>query len=144
MQQSPALRFLPESIVLHSSDVIGVDGSKFAYFALSIAWRAAAHVWVLPDGNKSIQRDLGSFAEPIRLHLLGDAPFPHDVAVVVTVCVDDESRTAWFVPALNDDYGCLTYPFLALGVIFRVWLGQNIPSRIRDLCCCSSRRDRSY
>lgn len=40
-----------QSINRYSGTDIGVDLDKFAYFAISIFWRGAAHDWVLPDGS---------------------------------------------------------------------------------------------
>ena len=137
MQATTPLRVLPEGFTVHSSAALGVNPDRFAYFALSILWRASIRSWTQFNGSLSVQRDLGPYAEPIRRFLLGEAPLPDNVVVVVTVCMDPESRETWFAPAFNDDYGCLTFPFLALGVIFRVWLGP-IPDHIRAICCRTS------
>jgi len=55
---------------------LGLDMDKFAYFTLSVVWRGGVHDWVLPDGTVQSRLELGGFEEPIRLYLLGTAPFP--------------------------------------------------------------------
>src|SRR5581483_1464834 len=37
---------------------VGLDAAKFAYFAVSVIWRAAVHAWTLPDGTKISPLDL--------------------------------------------------------------------------------------
>jgi hypothetical protein len=132
-------------ILLHGADLtiyagrsVGIDTDKFAYFALSVLWRAAVHQRTLPDGTLTTPRDLGVYEEPIRKFLMGEKPFPLEAVVVVTVCTDPLSQEHWMHPMFGMEEGCMTFPFLALGVIFRVWLGISIPERIRRICCCSS------
>jgi hypothetical protein len=40
-----------QSINRYSGTDIGADMDKFAYFAVSVIWRGAAHDWILPDGR---------------------------------------------------------------------------------------------
>jgi len=65
-----------QSINRFSGEDIGVDMDKFAYFAISVVWRGAVHDWVMPDGSVRPHHALGDFVEPMRLYLLGHAPFP--------------------------------------------------------------------
>ena len=125
-------------LMVHSGPVVGIDMDKFAYFALSVLWRAAVHQWTLPDGTLTSPHDLGVYEEPIRKFLIEETPFPPETSVVVTVCTDLLSREHWITPMFGMEQGCMTFPFLALGVIFRVWLGSKIPEKIRRACCCSS------
>jgi hypothetical protein len=68
-----------------------ITPERFAYFALSLVWRAS-HGWPLPDGTRTTPLDLGEYAEPIRLYLLGEAPFPNHTYVALTACTDEKSR----------------------------------------------------
>jgi hypothetical protein len=74
---------------------------KFAYFAISVVWRGAAHDWVLPDGGVRRHDASGGFVEPMRLYLLGQAPFPPDTSLIVVVGSDDESRKVWSIPGVH-------------------------------------------
>jgi hypothetical protein len=125
-------------LMVYSGSVLGIDTDKFAYFALSVLWRAAVHQWTLPDGTLTSPLDLGAHEEPIRKFLMEENPFPPETSVVVTVCTDLLSREHWMMPMFGMDRGCMTFPFLVLGVIFRVWLGSAIPQQIRGACCHSS------
>jgi hypothetical protein len=111
-----------------------LKADAFAYFALSIVWRAAVHEWALPDGSRTAPLDLGPKQESIRLYLLERAGFP-DAIVTVTVCTDSFSRQHWVTPMVSLDPPCRSFPFIALGVVFRVWVGPGIPRRLRELCC---------
>jgi hypothetical protein len=132
---------LPDSlaITVYSGPLVGIDTSKFAYFALSLAWRASVHEWTFPDGSKSSPCDLGPYEEPIRRFLLEMAPFPSETAVVMTVCTDDTSRKVWIAPAKGErEDGCWIYRIQMLGLILIVWLGAMIPDHMKLLCCWSA------
>ena len=137
LKGTPPLHAWPDLIV-YSGPAVGIDTDKFAYFALSVLWRAAVHQWTLPDGTVTMPHDLGVHEELLRRFLMEETPFPPETAVVMTVCTDLLSREHWITPMLTMEQGCMTFPFLTLGVIFRVWLGTEIPERIRSYCCCSS------
>ena len=100
-----------------------VDTEKFAYFALSIVWRRTIHEWspVIP------RWELGQFAEDMRRYLLGETPFPDNMAVIVIVCSDTASRMTWSVPTHFDEAGCLNFAFDVRGIRFRVMMGHLPP-----------------
>jgi hypothetical protein len=136
--KSAQILFAGPDLTLYAGPSVGISTDKFAYFAISVLWRAAVHRWTLPDGTLTTRHELGVYEEQIRRFLMGESPFPSEAVVVVTVCTDPLSRGHWFHPTFGMEEGCMTFPFLALGVIFRVWLGSMIPERIRGICCCSS------
>jgi hypothetical protein len=133
---SPGQQLAPgvADVRVHSAAAFGVDTEAFAYFAVSVIWRAAIHEWTLPDGSKSRPLQLGAAMEPIRLFLLGQAAFP-DAVVTVAVCTDAVSRRHWLAPMVNVDYSCGSFPFMTMGVMFRVWIGPGVPAHIRRLSC---------
>jgi hypothetical protein len=122
-----------------SGPAIDIDTAKFAYFMLSILWRAAVADWVLPDGVTAERIDLGAYEDPIKMFLAGKGPFPPHVVVIVTVCDDPFSR-GWFVrpKATKTPAGFRGYEFTAGGVYFHVLLGKLIPQAMRRMCCWSS------
>jgi hypothetical protein len=72
----------------HDARDFGINTDKFAYFALSIVWRRTIHEW-----SRAIPRwELGQFAADMRQYLLGEAPFPRNMSVLVLVCSDEASR----------------------------------------------------
>lgn len=126
---------------------IGLNMDKFAYFALSVVWRSAAHKWVLPDGTVLRPVRIGAFEEPIRTYLLGKAPLPLDTAAIVIVCSDivivcsdKEARETWTTPSIHVEAMCLNFRFLVRGVFFRVMMGRHLPQYFRDRCCTSPRK----
>jgi hypothetical protein len=125
---------------IYSGIQIGIDTDQFAYFALSILWRAAVHRWRLPDRRFAEQLDLGAYDEPIRQYLMSEAPLPNDLVVVLTVCTDSESRAMLYNPAKRADLPFQGYGFLALGVHFDIFLGPNLPDGFPECCCSGSRQ----
>jgi hypothetical protein len=123
-----------------SGQDIGVDMDKFAYFALSIVWRGAAHDWILFDGTVRPRTRIGGFEEPIRQYLLGKSPLPPDTAIIVIVCTDDGARKTFTTPVIHVEDNCLNFRFLARGVLFRVMMGRHLPEAFRQASCTSSRK----
>ena len=116
---------------------VGLDTGAFAYFALSVVWRAAVAQWPLPDGGLTTPIDLGRFEEPVRRHLMAETGLPPDITVMVCVCNDEESRRAWYVPAPVEAHPLNAFGFHVRGVRFRVFLDPNLPDFMRDACCTS-------
>jgi hypothetical protein len=123
---------------VYSGASIGIDTEQFAYFALSILWRAAVHRWQLPDGSLREQIDLAGYEEPIRKYLLSEAHFPDHVAIILTVCADSESRGTFYPPTLRHERPFHAYGFLTQGVHFDISIGQKVPAEVRRCCCISS------
>jgi hypothetical protein len=122
-----------------SGTSIGVDTEKFAYFALSLIWRAAVHVWDLPFGGKTTLLNLGAIEEPIRKYLLGTVAFPSEVVVVATACTDPLSIQSFSAPSQVIGFQGTCFAILALGIYFRVLIGSDIPPESRKICCAMSK-----
>jgi hypothetical protein len=121
------------------ASAVGISTEKLAYFALSILWRGAVHSWPLPDGSGLTSRmDLGEYQEPIREYLLGSAPFPDDVVVVLTVCTDWVSRNIVTTPTHVSSSPYNKYYLQTQGLHFSILMGSNLTPEIRQLCCVSS------
>jgi hypothetical protein len=107
----------------HNARDFDIDAEKLAYFALSIVWRRMIHEW-----SPSVLRwELGQFAEDMRKYLLGETPFPGNVAVIVMVCSDEASRRMWTIPTQFVEAGCLNFAFDVRGIRFRVMMGHLPP-----------------
>jgi hypothetical protein len=119
----------------------GLNMDMFAYFALSIAWRST-HSWPVSGDEDTKPLTLGLYKEPIRRFLAEEKrEFPPDLAVIVIVCTDKVSREAWFLPTQADDIWYHDLRFLALGVLFRILLGKDMPPVLRrDSCHAEGRR----
>jgi hypothetical protein len=126
--------------VAFSGTAVGIDVGKLGYFALSVLWRGAVHIWNTPFGSKTNIINLGSEEEPIRKFLLGDEPFPQNVVVMAHVCTDIYSTQSFFVPSPVSGTPFTSFSFLTLGILFRIFVGSNIPVAFRDFCCVKSGR----
>jgi hypothetical protein len=73
----------------------------------------------------------------MRRYLLGETPLPLDMAVIVIVCSDAESRTRFFHPSGFVEAGCINFGFLARGVYFRVMMGYQMSPYLRYHSCTS-------
>jgi hypothetical protein len=114
-----------------------LDMDQFAYFAVSVVWRATVGQWVMQDGNLTQEAKLGVFQENMRKYLLGEISFPSDMAVIVAVCSDLESRKRFFHPSGFVEANCINFRFLARGVFFRVMMGYAMSPYLREWSCTS-------
>jgi hypothetical protein len=121
-----------------SGTAIGVDTEKFAYFALSVLWRASVHEWQTPFGGKTKILDLGSVGEPVRQYLHRQTTFPTDVVVIATACTDPASSRAFYVPSTVPRAPSTAIGMLTLGIDFMVLIGHEFPAIVREMCCARS------
>jgi hypothetical protein len=127
-------------VLAFSGTSVGVDTDKLGYFALSVLWRAAVHIWKTPFGGKTTQLDLGPSEEPIRRYLLGQLQLPNDIVVMVHVCTDRESRGSFYLPCRVVGSSIPSFGFMALGLFVRIYIGPTIPPTIREFCCVNSEK----
>jgi hypothetical protein len=92
----PLLPF--QGAVSFSGTSVGFDMDKLGYFALSVFWRASVRAWNLPFGGKTTKLNLGSAKRDIRRFLVGKGAVPQDIALIVTVCTDQESKGVIMTP----------------------------------------------
>lgn len=119
----------------YSATRTGIDTDVLAYFALSLAWRAAVAEWRGKLGSSIAKVDLGTTEEPIRLFLLHNKPFPDHVAIIVHVCSDRISHGILLPPSLTVGlYGPSTEVHV-LGINYFVFTGLDIDPTIRQMCC---------
>lgn len=123
--------------IAFSGSAIGINTDKFAYFALSIIWRAAVHQWDTPWG-KSTVINLSQGEEPVRQFLVGMTGMPAEAAVVLTVCTDIYSRGAFFMPSRVTNFEGMCFVFLTLGLHFMVYIGRDAGTILQDVCCARS------
>lgn len=118
----------------------GLDMDQFAHFALGLVWRGMITTWTMFDGNETHKLPiLGNQDEDIRKYLLGETGFPENIAIIVIVCKDKESRKTLFVPTPFVESGCLNIGFTLRGLHFRVMMGQ-VPGFYRYNSCTSPHR----
>jgi hypothetical protein len=125
-------------VLAFSGSGIGVNTDKFAYFALSVIWRAAVHEWDTPWGKTTVI-NLGQGEEPVRQYLVGMTGMPAEAAVVLTVCTDIYSQGAFFMPSPVTNFPGMCFVFLTLGLHFMVYIGRHAGRILQDVCCARSR-----
>jgi hypothetical protein len=108
------------------ASTLGLSPEKFAYFGLSLVWRASAYDWLLPDGNRTTRLSLGEYAEPVRRYLAEEGPFPEHVHSMITVCTDERSQDYWMAPSQSEELKPMVMMTI-LGVVFRFWFGRVLP-----------------
>jgi hypothetical protein len=117
---------------------IGVSTERLAHFALGIFWRASAHTW-RTLGLQTTSIDLGAFAEPIRLYLRGEGPFPDGIVLLTTVCTDYGSQGLVFAPSPMKGGVYPAFSAMVRGIKFTLVTG-DVPEEIRQACCVRSAR----
>jgi len=127
-----------ETLKSYCGTEAGLKMDMFAYFALSIIWRAT-HSWPVTDSDGIRGLRLGFYQEPIRQFLAGEVKeFPRDTAVIIIVCTDKISREGWSLPAQSDNIWFHDLRFQTFEVVFRVILGRDMPSVLRYDSCQAS------
>ena len=117
--------------------VPNVNRVKLAYFALSVFWRAAVHVWKKPEPALE-PIDLGLYTESLRKYLLGQTGFPPNVVLFFIVCTDLASQDSFHVPSRGRKAQDTTYTFQTRGINFFMTVGKQIPETIRKNCGVTS------
>ncbi len=123
-----------------SAEKIGIDTDKLAYYAVSVVWRAGVHIW------KTIGQQTTSVVlspenlESMRKYLLGEAPLPDNVGVVVSVCTDRLSQLQVLFPTmLVAPTNYQDYWFLVRGIRFNVMVGLGgAKVDFSKICCVRS------
>ncbi len=134
----PLSERLRRSVVLHAEPdfttfllgaIPDIQVAQLVHFGMGVFWKASVHTW-----RKKTDRpwlDLGEYSERMRLFLRGDAEFPCDMALSLTILPGPIAAniTAFHIPyeTIGPDRTC---HFFVLGINYTVWMGQNIPIEI--------------
>jgi hypothetical protein len=110
--------------------------NKLAHFALGIFWKASIHSWRGKEREPLIR--LGTYREPLRVFLRGEAGFPQEMALVVFVLPPPVTQISSCVPSLTSKTDCHHYAFYVPGIQFLLLVGKQIPRADRRLCFVSN------
>jgi hypothetical protein len=115
--------------------VPGVDLEKLVYFAASMFWRGALDGWRMGKGRPT-RLMLGLYEEALRRFLLGEAPFPNHVLLVVSLseAQDNLNNRNMSLPSGGDrsEHG-RHYQFVIPGITFLVIVGKAITPEMRQI-----------
>lgn len=104
-----------------------------SYFAVSVIWRAHA----MGKGC-----ELGPYGEQFRRYLLGQCGFPANAVLMVMVLEPSESEVdpkCWLTdPATTRADGFRVHGFIACGLAFRLFVGRQIPAKLKLVCLAST------
>jgi hypothetical protein len=139
VRENPYRRRSEGDYTVYRAADIGLDTEPLAHFALSVIWRGT-HIWPTFNGRATDGLRLDHHEESLRQYLLGIAPFPNDVAVKVSVALDDESQGILKYPFWNEDQtDAVAFTFIMRGLWFDVVFGSPLPAYVYDNCCFGSR-----
>jgi hypothetical protein len=122
-----------------AAKISAIRVDQLAYFAASIYWRGAAHVWRV-DNRPTARLGLGPYEEQLRQYLLGGA-WPKNAALIVQVSAGMEAlrNSSTTPPYLMRKNGKSTaYRFSVPGFNFFLWLGAALPEDLRRSCFASA------
>ena len=120
--------------VYAGAQVKSLDMPKLVYFALSVFWRGAVHVWKSSLKSTAPDIHLSHFEEPIRRFLLDGSALPSDVSLTIFVCPNGSVLNAMLVPWEAKLPECARYLFYVSGLGFVLHFGERLPQNFRKMC----------
>jgi hypothetical protein len=109
------------------------SASILSHFATSVIWRAHA----MGKGC-----ELGPYGDQFRRYLLGQSAFPADASFALMVIEPTElgiDPKSWLTnPATARTDRFRIHGFIACGLVFRLFVGKQIPTMIRKGCLAST------
>ena len=120
-----------------SGPASGIDNEKLAYYALSMFWRGAVHVWrTLNQQTTSIQMSAED-QEAIRQYLHEESGWPSGIVLQVTVCADLFSQDNVLAPVDWENNMYQGSSMVVFGIFFDMVRGVKPGAREWSLCCMS-------
>jgi len=98
-------------------------------------WKGSVHRWPTVNGQTT-GVDLGEYQEPTRQFLMGEAPFPKGVSVIVTASEDYLSRGMAYVPHVVKHPTEKQLSVLVHGLWFDVIFSNK--DEWKEICCVQS------
>jgi hypothetical protein len=127
-------------LTYEGASIPGFEIDKLAYLGLSIFWRSAAHDWP-PLGKAKVPKvDLGSGQEPLRRFLLGEAKFPGDMLLQISLWPCEPTNLNIVPPVERGRHPFRELWLVLPGVEFLLFVGEGIPETFWPMCVCSSAR----
>lgn len=115
----------PEIEIYSAGSIPQFEVKSLVYFAMSVFWRAAVHVWRVDGREYGIS--LGPYEEPLRRYLRGQSPFPDRMALIVRVPGKSELFPTAYPPQSNNQAGFHSHQFSIPGIVCLLLSGGRIP-----------------
>ncbi len=127
LRQSPVFQE-GDSRIHTCATIADLAMEKVIYFAASVFWRSAVHTWRRDE--RIIHIELGKYEEPLRLFLLGVAPFPARMALHTSISsLEGDLLAVCHVTEENRIDGLRTYQFAIPGMVFQLIVSGHLPDR---------------
>lgn len=121
---TPAQTTKNGDIVYEAASVPDLSPERLVYFAASIFWRGGVADWKFPTGEYKRLGLAPTLLEALRKYLLGEQPFPPDVAILLHVSAAAQPIQTEFPPhPINGDG--LGIHFYLPGMLFTLLSGQS-------------------
>lgn len=130
--------------IYHAASIPKLNVGALTYFPSSIFWRASVHKWEIA-GSKGRGIELGPYEEQLRKYLMGEAEFPQDCVLWISV-PENVTPIAGLslTPYGGRKGGHHAYKLIVLGVGFHLLVGKQIPRQLREMCFVRGIRNPIY
>jgi hypothetical protein len=115
----------PDFIAYLLETIPAVRVPDLIHFAMAIFWKAAVHSWVKEPGEPWLS--LGPYAESVRKFVLGEAKFPQEMALSLTVLPNPVALISFHYPYETTDANRTCHLYIS-GLNYTLWMGPNIPT----------------
>lgn len=112
-----------------------IDVAKLAHFAMGVFWKASVHSWRGGETEPLIQ--LAKYGELARTFLLGKAPFPAKMVLVVGVIPPPVKTIGFCHPYRGSASAYHNFLFFVPGIEFTLLVGNTISSDLKQICFAS-------
>lgn len=127
LRASPPLFTEPDLVAYALETIKGIHVPDLIHFAMGIFWKSAVHSWVKKEAEPWLS--LGPYTEPVRKFLLGETPFPVEMALSLSVLPSPVALISFHYPiaTIEADPVCMLY---ICGLSYMLWMGPNIPDEV--------------
>jgi hypothetical protein len=105
---------------------------KLVHFAMGVYWKASIHSW--RGDSKEPAIELGPYRKSVRLFLRGEAPFPENMHLVVSVQPREEALVSFTVPYRSPVREYHGFSFHIPGVVFVLSVGKRLGADMGRIC----------
>lgn len=118
--------------VYYAAENPHIDVKKLTHFAMGIFWKGAVHTWLV--GRDKIKIELGPYAEPTRLWLRGERPFPSNVNLTLLMARPENTLVVLTGPTKQSTKRWHSFSLQVPGLLFTLHVGRVMDSEIKSCC----------
>jgi hypothetical protein len=110
---------------------------KLVHFSAGLFWKSAACTWPMLNGPVN-QIDLGPYKEPLRQFVLGLAPFPRDMCLIIYLDAKKTPLIAMTPPRKFKSVNFHMFAFYLHGLQCLLCVGKMAPREVGDFCVATA------